>query len=146
MKRAIPVILILAVALVFAAAPGADAGFLDKWQKKETESKKPHRYDTFPTMSFHKGVLSHGLGTSWELDGVALVVRSDCSITSDYGGDPQLLEGKEALVMGPMLGEAIMAYRVRILKPDYMYEGVEKSGEFTPSEVDPTVGEGHGPQ
>ena len=146
MKRALPLFLVLALACTVITAPPATAGFLDKWSKKEAPTPSAPRYDLYPTMSFFKGTLGYGLGNSWELDGVQLLVSSDCQITSDFDGDPQLDAGKEALVQGVRLGGAIIAHRVRITKPDYMHQGAQKSSQVIPSEVDPTVGEGTGPE
>jgi hypothetical protein len=148
MKRALPLVLIVTVALGTLVVPEAEAGWLDKWMKKDKkeESSKAHRYDLYPTMSFHKGLLGRGTGQSWELDNTNLLVRSDCEVITELGGDAQLTEGREALVMGTRFGDTIIAYQVRIMKPDYMSEGALKESEFTPSDSDPTVGEGQGPQ
>lgn len=147
MKRAIPAALILAILVVLAAAPAAHAGFLDKWTKKEAaQTKAAPRYDLYPTMTYHTGVLGHGVAASWTLDDADLLVRADCRISSDFGGKAELTAGKEALVTGVKFGSTIIAYSVRLVKPDYMNAGAVKSSEVVPSEVDPTVGHGQGPQ
>lgn len=146
MKRAIPVGLILIIFLSTLVVQDAGAGFLNRGSKKNQESKAVPRYDLFPKVSFHKGVLNQGMGGVWQLDDVGLQVRTDCVITSDFGGDPSLVDGREALVMGSKLNGTIVAFRVRIMKPDNMYEGVMNSSEVVPSEMDPTVGIGRGPE
>ena len=146
MKRTIPVALILVLALSTMVAPEAGAGWLDKLKNKDKENKAAPRYDLFPSMTYHKGVLSQGAGHSWQLDGVNILVRSDCAITSELTAEAVLGEGQEALVMGTRLGDTIVAYRVRLVKPDYMNDGSVKSSQVTPSEVDPTVGVGTGPE
>ncbi len=148
MKRAIPAVLILTLALSTMGAPEAGAGWLDKWKNKdkETENKAAPRYDLFPTMSFHKGVLGRGPGLGWQLDEMDLQFRPDCVVTSELNGEPELSEGREVIVVGPRLGKTIIAYRVRFIKPDYMSLGISGSAEVIPSEVDPTVGVGTGPE
>lgn len=140
MKRTIPVFLILTFVLSSLVVPEAGAGWLDKFKKKEHETKLTPRYDLYPTMSFHKGVLRRGAGLGWLLDGAELEIRSGCRVTSDFGDGAGLEEGQTAIVMGPIIGETINAYRVRIVKPEYMWEGTPQTTEVTPSEVDPTVG------
>lgn len=148
MKRVIPLALIVAVTLGTLAVSDAQAGWLDKWKKKDKkeETAQVHRFDLYPTMSFHKGTLSRGIGLSWELDNTNLLVRSDCEVVTELGGEAQLTEGREALVMGTRLGDTIVAYQVRLVKPDYMSEGTPTETEVMPSDSDPTVGEGRGPQ
>ena len=146
MKRAIPVGLILILTLSTTVVQKADAGLFNRGSQKSQESKATPRYDHFPQVTFHKGVLNQGTGPAWQLDGVELQVRPDCVITSDFSGEPALADGREALVMGAKLNDTIIAYRVRIVKPDYMNTGVLKSSEVIPSDVDPTVGIGRGPE
>ena len=146
MKRTILLSLLLAFALSTLVVPEAGAGWLDKWTKKDKETTKVPRYDLFPTMSFYKGVLRQGAGLVWQLDNVPMEIRSDCSVSNDFGEGLGLEEGKKAIVMGTKVGGTIVAYRVRMIKPEYMWEGEPNSSEVTPSEVDPTVGEGTGPQ
>ena len=146
MKRAIPAVLILALVLSTMAVPEAGAGWFNKGKDKDQESKTTPRYDLYPSLSFHKGVLDRGMGQAWRLDDVNLQVRSDCVITSDFGGEAVLVEGREAIVMGSRIGDTIIAFRVRIVKPDRPNDGVRKSSEVRPSDVDPTVGIGTGPE
>lgn len=146
MKRAIPLVLVLVLFLSTTVVQEAGAGLFNKGSQKSQESKVAPRYDLFPQVSFHKGVLNRGIGLAWQLDDLDLQVRSDCVITSDFGGEPSLAAGREALVMGAKLNDTIIAYRVRIMKPDYMNESLLESSEVIPSDVDPTVGIGRGPE
>lgn len=146
MKRAIYLTVILGVVLSMAAAPDAGAGFLDKWKKKEIETRAAPRYDLYPTMSYHTGVLDQGVAASWRLGDAELLVRADCRISSDLGGAGELVAGKEAMVTGVRFGNTIIAYNVRLMKPDHMNAGAEKSSQVVPSDEDPTVGHGSGPQ
>lgn len=146
MKRAIPTALILMLVLGTAMAPVASAGWLDKWTNDKTESKVPPRYDLYPTMSFHTGLLGQDVRTGWTLDGFRLALAPDCEITSEAAQGGGLDQGRKALVMGSKVGDTIVAWRIQVLKSDSGQEASDSNIEFTPSEVDPTVGEGTGPE
>jgi len=104
------------------------------------------RYDNYPTMSFQKGILSRGIGQSWELEGLKLHFVSGCQVTNEMGAEGSLSDGREALVVGSRMGDTMIVQRVRILKPDNLNEGLASSAQVIPSDVDPTVGEGTGPE
>lgn len=145
--KSINILLLAAMtACCLLGADGAEAGLFDRWNKKEPQKEAVPRYDLLPSMTFYKGVLGYGVANSWELDDVQLQFVSDCVVTSELSGDGGLQAGQEALVMGSRIGDTIIAHRVRIVKPDYMNEGMPKSGTVSPCEADPTVGEGTGPE
>lgn len=148
MKRTISVTLILILALSTMFAPEAGAGWFDKFKKKGKDKDTPsaHRYDMFATMGFHKGVLAQGSGENWQMDDANVQVRPDCVVSSELDGEEVLTEGREVIIVGTKVGDTIIAHQVRLVKPDYMNEGVQKSSQVTPSEVDPTVGVGTGPE
>ena len=146
MKRTLTILALVAlVALV--VAPGVEAGLLDKLNKKnDDQKKKPQRYDLYPSMGFYTGTLGRDIGTGWTLGHYRLILAKDCSISSEVHDKPVLDEGRPALVMGPRIGDTIVAWRVRIQADEYGRLNENPEVEFTPSEVDPTVGEGTGPE
>lgn len=147
MKRAIPTLLILSIVAAVLAAPGAEAGLFDKWNKNKNEkSNKPPRYDLLPTMSFHTGILGRDVGQGWTLGDLRLSFAPDCEINTEVDHGSGLDEGREALVMGSRLGNTIVAWRVLVKKNEYGLEARDSNIQFIPSEVDPTVGEGSGPE
>ena len=134
----------LSLGLVWPA--DAHAGWFDKWKNKDQKEKLVPRYDLLPTMTFYKGVLGYGVGHSWQLDDLELHFVRDCVVTSEMNEGDGLQAGREALVMGSRFGNVIIAHRVRMVKPDYMNEGMSNSATVTPCEVDKTVGIGSGPE
>lgn len=148
MKRTISLTLILVLALSTMVAQEAGAGWLDKFKgkNKDKDSKSSHRYDMFATMTFHKGVLGQGSGQDWQLDDAEVQVRPDCVVTSELTGEAELASGREVIVVGTKVGDTLVAYQVRVVKPDYMNNSKGNSSQVIPSEVDPTVGVGTGPE
>jgi hypothetical protein len=128
-------------------APAADAGMLDKLLGgDEGKDARPPRYDLFPKMGFFTGTLGRDIGTGWTLDGYRLILASECTISSEVHDVPMLDEGRQALVMGPKVGDTIVAWRVRIKQDEYGIQANNPEEQFTPSDSDPTVGEGSGPE
>ncbi len=146
MKRIIPILAVAALLVGVLGTDMAQAGLLDKWKNKDKKEDPVPRYDNYPTVSFYAGKLGHGLGTSWQLDDVELHFLPGAKVTSDYGDDQGLREGKDALVVGTKMGDMIVVHRVRVMKDDSNFMGHSSAETFIPSEVDPTVGEGTGPQ
>lgn len=147
MKRTISLTLILVLALSTMVAQEAGAGWLDKFKgKKKKDEVSAHRYDLFATMSYHKGVLGQGAGQTWQLDDAEIQVQPDCVVSSELDGAESLSAGQEVIIIGTRFGDTIIAHQVRMVKPDYMNNGFSKTSKVTPSEVDPTVGVGTGPE
>ena len=146
MKRTISAALVLVFALGMTMVPDADAGWLDKLKKDEDQSKTTHRYDFLPTMSFNSGVLGRDTGQGWPVGGFKLVLAENCRITSDVDRVTGLEEGRTALVMGSRLGDTIVAWQIEIRGNEFGLKAMDEHIEFTPSENDPTVGEGSGPE
>ena len=146
MKR----ITILTLALVFTlgvtVAPTADAGWLKKDKAKRTEKpewmKKPQRYDEVPTMSFHSGVLQQDGWTGWKVGETKIQFAKDCLITSDGAETGSLDAGRKAIVMGPKFGDTILAWSVRVIKPEFTVGRTTSAGvQLQYSETNPNCGE-----
>ena len=142
-------ITILTLALVLTigvvATPQADAGWFKKDKPERTEKpewmKKPRRFDG-PVMSFHSGVLQQDGWTGWKLGETKIQFTKDCFITTDGAEEGYLDAGREAIVMGPKIGDTILAWSVRVLQPDFSM-GPNRSSEvqLQPSEADSDCGE-----
>ncbi len=121
MKRITISMLVLVFAAGLVAAPAADAGWFKKDKAKRTEKpdwmKKPQRYDQMPTMSFHAGTLQQDGWTGWKLGEVKLSFAKDCVITADGSDEGFLDAGRQAFVMGPRVGDTIVAWSVRVGQP-----------------------------
>ena len=146
MKRTISIALVLVFVLGVAMVPEADAGWLNKLKKDEEGGKQIHRYDFLPSMSFHSGVLGRDTGQGWTVGGFKLVLAENCRITSDVDHVTDLEEGRTALVMGSRLGDTIVAWQIEIRRNEFGLKAMDEHIEFTPSDTDPTVGEGSGPE
>ncbi len=145
MKRFTILMLVTVFALGVVAAPGADAGWFKKDKEKRTEKpewmKKPQRYEG-PVMDFHSGVLQQDGWTGWKLGEVKIQFTKDCRISTDGAEEGYLDAGREAIVMGPQFGDTIMAWSVRVVKPDFGQE--RRNGPDTQlqySDVNPACGE-----
>jgi len=118
MKRITVTLLVLIFTAGLIVAPDADAGWLKKDKPKRTEKpdwmKKPHRFENMPTMSFHSGVLEQDGWTGWKLGETKLQFAEDCVIIADGAVDGVLDAGRPAIVMGPKVGDTIVAWSVRI--------------------------------
>lgn len=121
MKRMTVISLVLALAFGAVAAPKADAGWFRKDKSNRTEKpewmKKARRYNELPAMSFHSGVLQQDGRTGWKLGESKLQFAADCLVTLDgaEGASPEA--GRRAVVMGPHVGDTIVAWTVRIAAP-----------------------------
>jgi hypothetical protein len=147
MKREFPAAAAVILIVGLLAASDAQAGLFDGWGKDKTEqSKVAPRYDHYPSMGFHAGLLGRDVGTGWTLDGFRLVLAKDCVVTTEIPMGDGLDEGREALIMGSRMGDTIVAWRVKVKAGDGGLRSGDPNIKFVPSEVDPTVGEGSGPE
>ncbi len=123
MKRITVVTLALVFVIGVFAAPNADAGWFNKKKSDRTEKpdwmKKPKRYDG-PVMSFHSGVLQQDGWTGWKLGETKIQFADECLITTDGVAGGVLDAGSNAIIMGPKFGDTILAWSVRVQKPDFM--------------------------
>lgn len=118
MKRITIILLVLAFAAGAVAAPEAEAGLFKKDKSKRTDKpewmKKPQRYEDMPAMSFHSGVLQQDGWTGWKLGELKLEFAKDCEITAAGSEEGFLDAGRQAFVMGPRVGDTIVAWNVRV--------------------------------
>jgi len=121
MKRATIILLAVVVGITFTTVVDADAGWFGK-DKKEKEDKRIHRYDKYPTMEFHKGVLGRGLGVGWRLGELDVQFMKDCEIYTDGTEEGSLREGRTAVIMGSRWGNTIVAWQVRVLSQEESYD------------------------
>lgn len=144
-------ILIPVLVLVLVAVTGdpAQAGLFGKNKPKYERMEKEFkawRYDRMPTMSFASGTMSRSSFTGWEMDNVQVHLKKDCAIIDSEGEPTDLTEGKQVVVMGPRVGNTIIAWQIRVMKPNYRHSGADAGKNIEWSDVDPTVGVGTGPE
>ena len=143
-------ILIPVLVLVLVAVTGdpAQAGLFGKSKKYERTEKdlKAWRYDRLPTMSFASGTVSRSAFTGWEMDNVQIQLKKDCAIIGHDGEPARLQDGNRVMIMGSRVGDTIVAWQIRVLKPHYGYAKANSQVNVQWSDVDPTVGEGTGPE
>jgi hypothetical protein len=144
MKRASIIFLAAVLTLSFAVAVDADAGWFGK-DKKENETKDPHRFDRYPSMDFHRGVLKRDHRTGWRLDGLTLQFMSECEVTVDGSDKGDLQEGRSAIVTGPRWGNTIVAWRVRVMNNKPSYGNYDSDIELKQG-ASPYVSQGNGPE
>ncbi len=144
MKRTMTILALLAAAALLTAPAQAGLFKKDKHKKAEPEKAKAWRYDQLPSMSFHKGQLANdGLGL-WRIGDVKLQLAPQCEISGEGGGN-QLQTGRTAIVMGPRVGDTIVAWRVEMQKPQHQRPARNFDAQIEWSESDPTVGVGTAP-
>ena len=118
MKRILVVLLALVVVAGAVVGPDATAGMFKKDKSKRTEKpewmKKPRRYDDLPDMSFYAGKLQQDNWTGWKLGELKLEFARDCLITADGVEVNRFDAGRQAIVMGPRIGDTIVAWSVQI--------------------------------
>jgi hypothetical protein len=142
MKRTLTILALCAVAALL-AGPAAEAGPFKK-DKKKPAAPKTWRYDKYPDMSFHKGLLRQDGRSGWKLDEFDLVLAEKCEIFGE-GGD-RLQGGRTAVVMGVRVGNTIVAWTVQMHKATMSGPGPDdKDTQIEWSTSDPTVGVGHAP-
>ena len=152
MKHTTSIRLAIAVILLVCLAATAGAGWRNKeleqrYRDRQERAENTPRYDEFPTMAFHMGELRQDSWRGWTLGDLSLQVLPDCEITGENGGQASLTAGYKALVMGPRLDDTVLAWSIRVLAPDWN-KTHDRSGDtfVQQSDVDSTVGEGHGPE
>jgi hypothetical protein len=92
-------------------------------------------------MAFHKGELrAEGIGL-WKIGELYLQLAPDCEMV----GADQLQTGRTALVMGPRVGDTIVAWRLEMVKRAPQRTPRTLDTQIQWSESDPTVGEGTAP-
>jgi hypothetical protein len=135
----------LALVLTAVAATGADAGMFGK-KKKEKRTEKaeeemtPRRFDKFPNMRFMGGTLTQDAHTGWRLGDTPLYLGKDCVISVEGSDSGSLEEGREAVVMGSMVGGMINAWSILVMQPVYKTVGMGDSQELKEPGNDPRVG------
>lgn len=140
-------ILVLVLALVVTCGDPAAAGIFGRSKDKDTEKDlKTYRFDRQPTMSFARGILSRdAYGSGWDLGEVSVQVTEKCKIIGEDGEKTVLREGRESMVMGPRVGNTIIAWQIRILEPDFMQPMGKSDIVAQVCEADPSLSVGHGP-
>ena len=144
MKRTTIFILMVVLGLSFTAAMDADAGWFSK-DKNDKETKYVPRYDEYPTMGFHKGVLKRGAGNGWRLNDIDVQFMGDCKIITDGSDEGYLQEGRIALITGPRWGNTVVAWRVRVMSMDDPFNDYNSQTALEPG-ASPGVAVGHGPE
>ncbi|MEN8007280.1 MAG: hypothetical protein ABFS42_09720 [Candidatus Krumholzibacteriota bacterium] len=135
----------LALAATVMAVTDAEAGRKKKPAKgarteKPEEMKKPRRFDNYPTMEFRGGILTRDAHTGWKIGDMPLHLNSECVITMDGSEVGMLVEGREAVIMGARMGEAISAYSIHVSQPEYKNIGKSMSDEPKERGPNPNVG------
>jgi len=148
MKRTTKILALIAVAALM-AAPATEAGWFNKDKRTERDDSMPKtwRFNRMPAMTFHMGELQRDGFVGWTVGDLAMQLGPDCKVTNESGGD-DLREGRSAIVMGSRSGDTIVAWRVRVLKPEFANSGMGRDHRVNVvwSESDRTVGEGTGPE
>lgn len=143
MKNIVLLTLVLTV-LVATSIPGeAHAGWFKKDKKVEV-NETIHRFELFPSMAFFSGTLQRDLHAGWRLDGLSLQLIDKNAVTIDSSGEGFLKAGRQAIVMGVKHGTTLVAYRVRVMEPDYGYGHMDAAEEVTEG-PHPNISIGHGP-
>ncbi len=145
MKRITVLALALVVALGVMNAPDAGAGWLNKKKPKRTEKPEwmamPKHFDG-PKMAFHSGILQQDSFSGWKLGEMKIQFAKNCEITTDGVDRGYLDAGRKAVVMGPRIGDTILAWSVKVAQPDFMAGGRStEEVELETSEADPNCGE-----
>lgn len=135
----------LGLALTVMVVTDAEAGRRNKTEKgarteKTEEMKKPHRFDNLPTMDFLGGILTRDAHSGWKIGNTPLYLHGDCVITMDGTDEGWLEEGREAVVMGARMGEAISAWSIHVAQPQYKTIGLSQSEELKEAGPNPNVG------
>jgi len=145
MKRLMTLLTLCAVTLLLAVPPA------EAWPRKKDkkdyknpdESHKTWRYDRYPDMSFHSGVLKQNGRDGWAVGELKLVLNKQCVV---FGSGGQLQSGRTVVVMGSRVGDTIMARTVHVQKPTSATKELnDKDTQIEWSTSDPTVGVGRAP-
>ena len=153
MKRRTTLLMSLVLLGLMFSSVTADAGWRDRKDRDKREKARRERventprYDNYPTMGFFAGELRQGGFAEWTLDEAGIYLTKDCNVVDEEGNDADLMSGRQALIMGPRIGDTIVAWSIRIMKPEWDQPSSRGSDvDITWSEVDPTVGVGTGPE
>lgn len=135
----------LGISLTAMVATEAEAGRIkeppkDSRTEMPEEMKKPRRFEKLPTMHFMSGVLSRSVHTGWKIGETPLYLHKGCVINVDGDSKGFLEEGRQAVVMGSMVGEAINAWSIYIPKPDYQATRFDRSNLLKEPGPNPNVG------
>ena len=135
----------LALALTAMSVVEAQAGVFGKNKKKDRteksqEEKTPRRFENHPPMHFKGGTLSRDAHSGWKLGENPLFLAPDCVIAMEGSEEGYLEEGREAVVMGSMVGNTISAVSILVMKPSYQNLGLGQSSELKEAGPNPNVG------
>ena len=142
------IFLVLAMAVMVVTE--VEAGRIKKPKKgartEKTEAmKQPAEFDKLPSMTFVTGVLSRDIHSGWKIGETPLFMHKGCTIYMEGVEEGFLEEGREAFVMGSMLGEAISAYSVRLAEPEFKTNQPNDLLDIMEPGEDPNVGRYTGP-
>lgn len=140
----------LVLAMTVMVVAEAEAGRIKKPRKgsrteKTEDMKTPQNYDMYPTMQFVSGVLSRDHHAGWKIGETPLYVHKDCTIYLEGAEEGFLQEGREAFVMGSLVGEAISAISIRIAEPNFPTNGPNPMADIMEPGENPNVGRYTGP-
>jgi hypothetical protein len=144
MKKMTILTLALTLLVTVSVTDGANASWFKKDKKVEAESPA-HRFELFPSMSFFSGTIRQDTYSGWRLDDMSLQLMGSSSVSMDGSDEAYLQEGQSVVVMGVKYGSTVVAYRVRVLKPDYGYGDGDINVKKQPG-PHPSISIGKGPQ
>ena len=137
---------VLALALAVGAGDPAQAGLFGRGKQKNREREaKTWRYDHLPTMNFVRGTLSRDGLRDWQVGGVQVQLTEKCRVVDGDGEEAQMSDGAEVMIMGPRVGGTVVAWQIRVLDASYLHASDDSEKNIAWREVDPTLGEGTGP-
>jgi hypothetical protein len=134
-----------ALVLVTMVATEADAKKMKKPPKgsrteKTEEMKIPRRFDNYPPMHFLGGILTRDGMSGWKVGEIPLYLHKDCVITMDGADEGWLEEGRNAVVMGAKIGNAISAWSVHLSLPEFSNAEYSSKKELKEAGNNPNVG------
>jgi len=123
MKRFATFGLALVISCGVLAAPHAEAGWFNKKKPNRTEKpewmKTAQRFDNVPRMSFLAGELKQDGWHGWKVGEVKIQFTKDCKIMLDGEEGASLSSGRSVMVMGPRVGNTIMAWNISMAAPSF---------------------------
>ncbi len=144
MKKMTLITLALAVLVAISMTGEANAGWFDRDEKVEADSE-PHRFELLPSMEFFRGTIRRDAYSGWLLDECSLQLMGNGTVTMEGSDEGHLQEGQSAVVMGVKFGSTLVAYRIKVMKPDYGYNSQKDSNVHVEPGPNPNVGVGTGP-
>ena len=144
MKNKLFILVATALLLAGMVVNDAGAGIFGNKEKDAERELKTWRYDRMPTMGFASGRIVKDTLTEWKIGDKQVVFSPTCTVIGAGGEATKIREGSEVIVMGARAGNTIVAWQVRVMKPDYLMDVGTKRSTVNWSEVDPDVGEGTG--